>query len=104
MKPQDTVDSNTEQKLYSLCKAMKEFRVEIKDTNSYEQAQVCCGGVDFLELDENLQSIYQPGIFVCGEMVDIDGKCGGYNLQWAWTSGYIAGTYAALGKEKNASS
>ena len=48
----------------------------------------------FIELNDNLESIYCPGLYVCGEMVDVDGKCGGYNLQWAWTSGYIAGIHA----------
>lgn len=99
LKPQDLLDAQTKNKLLLLCNAMKDFCVTVKATNSYEQAQVCCGGVDFTELDENLQSVYQPGLFVCGEMVDIDGKCGGYNLQWAWTSGYIAGTTAAIGRK-----
>ena len=49
-------------------------------------------------MNENLESVYQPGLFICGEMVDIDGKCGGYNLQWAWTSGVIAGISAAEDK------
>lgn len=92
---QDAVSSQTENKLYSMCMDMKGFKVFVQDTNSYEQAQVCCGGVDFMELDENMQSVYRPGLFVCGEMVDVDGKCGGYNLQWAWTSGYIAGINAS---------
>ena len=95
----DIVDSKTESKLRVLCKRMKEFTVSVKGVNSFEQAQVCCGGVDFTELNERLESIYQPGLYMCGEMVDIDGKCGGYNLQWAWTSGYIAGINAAKGKE-----
>lgn len=99
IKGQDTVGKQTESKLYSLCMDMKSFRVLVQDTNSYEQAQVCCGGVDFMELDENMQSKYQPNLFICGEMVDVDGKCGGYNLQWAWTSGYLAGTYAAIGRK-----
>lgn len=95
LKNADIVDSHTKQKLLKLCYAMKEFEVIPRSTNSFEQAQVCCGGVDFKELDDNMQSIYQPGLFMCGEMIDIDGKCGGYNLQWAWTSGYIAGTASA---------
>lgn len=99
IKGQDTVGKQTESELYSLCMDMKSFRVLVQDTNSYEQAQVCCGGVDFMELDENMQSKYQPNLFICGEMVDVDGKCGGYNLQWAWTSGYLAGTYAAIGRK-----
>lgn len=95
LKPGDIVNRHSEQKILRLCYAMKEFLVIPKSVNPFEQAQVCCGGVDFEELDDNMQSIYQPGIYMCGEMIDIDGKCGGYNLQWAWTSGYIAGVSAA---------
>ena len=96
LKPTDILNQASEEKMYRLCKAMKEFRVIPKGVNSYEQAQVCCGGVDFAELDDTMQSVYQPGLYMCGEMIDIDGKCGGYNLQWAWTSGYIAGVSAAV--------
>lgn len=95
LKPTDVLDAETKNRMVSLCKEMKSFCVIPTGVNSFEQAQVCCGGVDFRELDDVLQSIYQPELFICGEMVDIDGKCGGYNLQWAWTSGYIAGCAAA---------
>ena len=60
-----------------------------------ENAQVCAGGVDFSEVDMGLQSRKQPGLYLTGELLDVDGKCGGYNLQWAWTSGYLAGRSAA---------
>lgn len=53
------------------------------------------GCVSFEKLDAKLQSKLVPGLYVTGELVDVDGKCGGYNLQWAWTSGYIAGKSAA---------
>ena len=74
---------------------MKNFRVTPQSVNSFEQAQVCRGGVDFKELEDTMESIYRKNLYICGEMVDIDGKCGGYNLQWAWTSGYIAGKNAS---------
>ncbi|MFR7630945.1 MAG: NAD(P)/FAD-dependent oxidoreductase [Lachnospira eligens] len=45
---------------------------------------------DVSELNDNLESVNNPGIFFAGELVDIDGKCGGYNLQWAWSSGVVA--------------
>lgn len=61
----------------------------------FEQAQVCSGGVDTRQVDEKtLESKLVPGLFFAGELLDIDGKCGGYNLQWAWSSGYIAGKNA----------
>lgn len=75
-------------KIFDLC---KNFTVTIKGSNGYEQSQVTAGGVAFDEVDENLQSKYFPGLYFAGEILDIDGYCGGYNLQWAWTSGFIAG-------------
>lgn len=71
------------------------FEVTVKGTNSFEQAQVCAGGVDFAEVTDRLESVRQPGLFFAGEMLDIDGICGGYNLQWAWSSGAVAGRAAA---------
>lgn len=95
LKPEDHINGSVKRVLESLCAAMKSFTVTPQSVNSFEQAQVCRGGVDFNELDDNMQSIYQKNLYFCGEMIDIDGKCGGYNLQWAWTSGYIAGSNAA---------
>lgn len=71
------------------------LKVKIKGTNSYDQAQVCAGGVDFREVSDDLESVRTPGLFFAGEMLDIDGICGGYNLQWAWSSGAVVGRAAA---------
>lgn len=95
LKPDECLCKENEKNIIKLCREMKHFMVIPRSVNGFEQAQVCSGGVDFAGLDENLESIYQPGLYICGEMVDVDGKCGGYNLQWAWTSGYIAGVSAA---------
>ncbi len=90
----EIADSKRE-KLESLfCSLM----VTVRETNSYEQAQVCAGGVDFGGVTETLESISVPGLFFAGEILDIDGICGGYNLQWAWSSGAVAGS-AAAGKK-----
>lgn len=85
-------------------KLFRSLKVTVAETNSYEQAQVCAGGVDFREVTESLQSVRVPGVFFAGELLDIDGICGGYNLQWAWSSGAVAGFAAAgaAGYEKNA--
>ena len=96
LKLAENLSKENEKTVMDLCKAMKKFIVTPKCVNGFEQAQVCSGGIDFAELNDNLESIYCPGLFICGEMVDVDGKCGGYNLQWAWTSGYIAGISAAV--------
>lgn len=70
---------------------MKEYRVVITDTNSFQNAQVCAGGVPLTEITEKMESNIVKGLYFAGEILDVDGRCGGYNLQWAWTSGYLAG-------------
>ena len=62
-----------------------------------KQAQVCSGGVPLGELTENLESRMAKGVYFTGEAADVDGACGGYNLQWAWSSGAAAGIHAAGG-------
>ena len=60
------------------------------------QAQVCCGGVDTREVDpDTMESRIRTGLYLAGELLDVDGICGGYNLQFAWSSGWIAGQSAA---------
>ena len=63
-------------------------------TNGFDKAQVSAGGVDCREVSDRLMSKRQPGLFFAGEILDIDGLCGGYNLQWAWSSGAVAGKAA----------
>ena len=58
----------------------------------FDGAQVTAGGIHTAEFDpKTLQSRLVPGLYAAGEVLDIDGDCGGYNLQWAWSSGYLAG-------------
>ena len=72
------------------------LRVDITDWNTFDTAQVTAGGVDTAEINaETMESKLCPGLYFAGEMVDIDGICGGYNLQWAWSSGAVAGMHAA---------
>lgn len=73
----------------------KQYPVSIKGASSLQQAQVCSGGVLTEGLDAHLQSLQHPGLYFAGEVVDVDGACGGYNLQWAWSSGAVAGRDAA---------
>lgn len=80
-----------------LTKLFRSFIVTVKGTNSFDQAQVCAGGVDCKEVTDTLESRIVPGIYFAGEMLDVDGICGGYNLQWAWSSGMVAGQASAQG-------
>lgn len=66
-------------------------------TNGFNNAQVTAGGVDTTLInDSTLESKIIKNLFFCGEILDVDGDCGGYNLQWAWSSGFVAGKSAAL--------
>lgn len=77
--------------------SMKELRIPVTGTQPFRDAQVTAGGVEVAEVDEQtMESKLVKGLFFCGEILDIDGDCGGFNLQWAWTSGFLAGKNAAL--------
>ena len=71
------------------------LEVEVIKTNPPQQSQVSAGGVDCGQVDHTLASKIVPGVYFAGEILDIDGICGGYNLQWAFSSGTVAGRAAA---------
>lgn len=71
------------------------LKFNITSHMGYDKAQVTIGGVDRAEFDENMESKLVPGLFMAGEVVDVDGCCGGYNLHWAFASGRAAGIKAA---------
>ena len=71
--------------------ANKIKNLEFDVISYYENNQVKTGGVSLNDLDINLQSKKCPNLYFAGEICDVDGVCGGYNLQWAWTSGKIVG-------------
>lgn len=72
--------------------ACKAFPLAVRGTEGFDSAQVTAGGIRASGFDpETLQSWFMPGLFICGELLDVDGDCGGYNLQWAWASGRVAG-------------
>lgn len=72
------------------------LETEIVAANGFDRAQVCAGGVDCSEVTQHLMSKKLPGLYFAGEILDVDGICGGYNLQWAFASGAAAGEAAAL--------
>lgn len=81
-----------------LLKQIKTYEATVTAANPFENAQVCCGGVDTCEVDsETMESKMVPGLYLAGELLDVDGICGGYNLQWAWSSGALAGIHAGRG-------
>ena len=81
-----------------VCRLVKEFTVPLTETLGMDSAQVTAGGIMTDGFDpDTMESRKVPGLYACGEVLDIDGDCGGYNLQWAWSSGRLAGFHA--GKE-----
>ena len=80
------------QQVYSY---MKQWTVQVAAHNGFENAQVTAGGVSLKEVSPDMESVLVPGMFFAGEVLDVDGRCGGYNLQWAWSSGYLAGMAAS---------
>ena len=95
VKPSQELSELKEHQILRVCALCKCWEVTITGTNSFDAAQVCAGGVDTTMVSENMESKLLPGLYFAGELLDVDGKCGGYNLQWAWTSGAIAGRSAA---------
>lgn len=81
-----------------LCKVVKSFKIDLSEPMGMDSAQVTAGGVITEQFNsQTMESKLIPGLYACGEVLDIDGDCGGFNLQWAWSSGRLAGLCA--GKE-----
>ena len=78
-----------------VCRCVKAFDVVLTEPMGMDSAQVTAGGILTAEFDPaSMESRLVPGLYACGEVLDIDGDCGGYNLQWAWSSGRMAGLHA----------
>jgi predicted Rossmann fold flavoprotein len=93
--PYKKVNILSDHEINKIVNKIKEFSMRIQATNSFENAQVSAGGVSTKELHEDtMESRLVKGLYPVGELVDVDGTCGGYNLQWAWSSGYLAGVSA----------
>lgn len=85
------------EEIEKIARILTDWRFEIKGSKSWSNAQVTAGGVDTREIESStMESKLVEGLYFAGELVDIDGDCGGFNLQWAWSSGYIAGQNAGI--------
>ena len=78
------------------CSLFKQWTLTVEKPNGFDMAQICAGGLSMQEINMHFAMKKCPNVYVVGELLDVDGICGGYNLQWAWTSGFLAGQYAAL--------
>lgn len=88
-----------DKQLSKLIDLLFDWRFPIRGSKSFHDAQVTAGGVSTKEIDNHtMGSKLINGLYFTGEVMDIDGRCGGYNLQWAWSSGYLAGEHASKGE------
>jgi predicted Rossmann fold flavoprotein len=79
-----------------LARALLETPLDVEDSRGYGYAEVTAGGIPLEEIDTaSMESRLQPGLFLAGEILDVDGRLGGFNFQWAWSSGWVAGHAAA---------
>ncbi|MBQ2897674.1 MAG: NAD(P)/FAD-dependent oxidoreductase [Clostridia bacterium] len=93
----------TDKTIKVLANKIKGWEFEITGTNPWKNAQVTAGGIETADIDDKtMESKKIKGLYFAGEILDIDGDCGGFNLQWAWSSGFVAGKCAAqcIGGEK----
>ncbi|MEM1041379.1 MAG: NAD(P)/FAD-dependent oxidoreductase [Bacteroidota bacterium] len=99
--PETTGDTLTRADRRALVEAVTALRLPLTGDRGYRYAEVTAGGVPLAELDlGTMASRCTPGLYLCGEVCDVDGRIGGFNFQWAWASGHVAGT--ALGQTLSA--
>ena len=84
---------------FLIVKQLKNFIFNITGYKGFENAQVCQGGIELSQINpDTMESLNTKGLYFAGEIVDVDGKCGGYNLQWAFSSGHLAGLMSSRSK------
>ena len=91
----DSCSALEKRHIAAITDAVKGFKLDATGVCGYDMAQVTAGGILLREFDFDLMSNKKKGLFACGEVLDVYGDCGGYNLQWAWSSGFVAGVSAA---------
>ncbi len=89
------MSSVTDKDIRRLCTGIKALEFAVTGCSPWQNAQSTMGGITSGEVDDDLGAKKYRGMFLCGEILDVAGDCGGYNLQWAWSSGIWAGKNAA---------
>lgn len=87
----DSIGKLKNKDISAVAAKIKSLEFKVSGCSSWQNAQTTMGGIHASCVDENLQSKLHKGLFLCGEILDTAGDCGGYNLQWAWSSGILAG-------------
>jgi len=78
--------------IYKIVNTLKEWKFKVLGPYYWEHAQITVGGTNTKEIDpKTMESRIIKGLYITGELMDVDGDCGGYNLHWAWATGYTAG-------------
>lgn len=96
LKAKRNVSELTREDIAAVVDLLKGWEIPVTGTKGWKEAQVTAGGIELSEIDMNtMESKLEPNLYFAGEILNVDGKCGGYNLQWAWTSGMAAGKAAA---------
>ena len=89
------LDNISDDKIIQLGKNLTKLRLDVSGTKCFEAAQVCSGGVRLSEINPyTMESLVTKNLYIVGELLDVDGECGGFNLGFAWISGYLAGKNA----------
>ena len=94
--PSEPIRNLTDYDIKKISKFIKSLEFKVTGCSPWQNAQSTMGGISASEIDENLCCKKYKGMYLCGEILDVAGDCGGYNLQWAWSSGIWAGINAAL--------
>lgn len=98
----DPIHTLTASDIKRIALAIQNFEIPVIGAMGFDAAQVTAGGIRTEEFHpKTMESHLVSGLFAAGEVLDIDGDCGGYNLQWAWASGYLAGKCAAQPKKNS---
>lgn len=96
VKPSSPAVTLSEWELFKIAEQCKHFSLPVKGVSGFENAQITVGGIRTVDfIPQTMESRLCPGVFACGEVLDVDGDCGGFNLRWAWASGRLAGLYAS---------
>jgi len=95
LNPEAPAKDVSDRELHGLCRCIKALEINVTGMGGFNESQVTSGGIEGSALDENFMIRKYPGLFAAGEMIDVDGICGGFNLMFAMASGYLAGCRAA---------
>lgn len=93
-----TVSTLSDDDIDRLAMVLKSWKINVVGTAGWKEGQVTVGGIDVSQISPYTMEVEKiEGLYITGELLDVEGPCGGWNLQWAWTSGYLAGMSAADG-------